>query len=367
MKKLVAIFTLIAIVFTLTACDLPWFTNTPEVPENPENENPETPEDPEDGGEELPEEPAEPVCDHNYVEIERTEARPLSDGVIISECTLCKEQTTEIHTPMTRSLKLLAIGNSFSNDALGYLWDICHAAGIEDLVIGHAYIGGSYIDLHGSYFMYGNPEYTYYKYEKSAIAEKQDKVKIDVPLLDEEWDYITLQNLSEYTDASRFAMLDYMLGYISAKAPDAQIYWHLTWSFSEDCTYNGFALHDYDQMKLYNAIIGVIDELIAPREEFKGVIPAGTAMQNLRTTYIGDNVTRDGYHADLGIGRYTIGLTWYAIFTGGALDRVTWVPTNEYRTAVLTNLEAIRESVQNALDNPYEITQSKLTESPVAN
>ena len=185
MKKLVTIFTLIALAFTLAACDLPWNPGIPEGPENPGNEVPEDPETPDDGGDEEPEEPEEPekpVCDHNYVEIERTEARPLSNGVIISECTLCKEQSTEIHTPMTRKLKLLAIGNSFSNDALGYLWDICHAAGVEELVIGHAYIGGSYIDLHGSYFMYANPEYTYYKYEKSATPTVQNKVKIEKPV-----------------------------------------------------------------------------------------------------------------------------------------------------------------------------------------
>ena len=118
-------------------------------------------------------------------------------------------------------------------------------------------------------------------------------------------------------------------------------------------------------MALYNAILNVVSDIITPTGRFDGIIPTGTSMQNLRTSYIGDNVTReDGYHADLGVGRYTLGLTWYAIFTGGSLDLVDFIPTNEYRTAIANNIEVMRESVENALAKPYEITQSKFTEAP---
>ena len=117
MKKLVLFLILFLLTFTFTSCGGGEVPETPEIPEHP-------------GTTETPDEPEVPSCEHDYVEIARTEAMPLSDGVVISECTLCKEQKRDVHTPMTRKLKLLAIGNSFSNDALGYLWDICHEAGI---------------------------------------------------------------------------------------------------------------------------------------------------------------------------------------------------------------------------------------------
>ena len=369
MKKIIALLSLIALVFSLVACELPLDFLNPEIPEGsgsdlPENpENPETPEDPEE-----PEEPAGPVCEHEFVEIGRTEAKPLSDGVIISKCGLCNEEKTDVHTPMTKTLKLLAIGNSFSNDALGYLWDICHDAGVEKLIIGHAYVGGCSLNMHASYLLYKQPAYEYHKYERSSKYSKEVGVRLDYILEDEEWDYISLQQLSEYTTRDQFSLLDLFVENIKKKSPSAELYWHMTWSFSWNCNeYKGFELHDRDQMKLYNALVGVVTDIIEPRDDFQGIIPAGTAMQNIRTSYIGDNVNRpDGYHADLGIGRYTIGLTWYAIFTGGSLDRVDFVPNNEYKTAIANNMEVMRESVENALAKPLEITQSQYTVAPSA-
>ena len=369
MKKILSVLVLIAIVFSLTSCDISFITqflgedkDSGGIAPGPSDENEEK-EEPDDS--QGSQEPETPACDHNYVEIDRTEAKPLSDGVIIYECSHCKGKTTEVHTPMTRKLKLLAIGNSFSNDALGYLWDICNAAGVEELIIGHAYIGGCSLDMHGSNMLYSNPAYEYHKYEGSSNYTKKEGVKIDYILEDEEWDCISLQQLSELTGTSYFSLLDKIVEKLNKKCPDAELYWHMTWSFRYDSEYKGFALHNYDQMALYNALMGVVNDIILPRGDFKGIIPAGTAMQNLRTSYIGDNVTRDdGYHADLGIGRYTIGLTWYATFTGGSLDLVEWVPGNSYRTSIINSLDAIHESVQNALANPYEITQSKLTVAP---
>ena len=46
-----------------------------------------------------------------------------------------------------------------------------------------------------------------------------------------------------------------------------------------------------------------------------GIIPAGQCMQNLLSNGI-KKVHRDGFHADLGVGRFAIALTWYIFLTG---------------------------------------------------
>lgn len=46
------------------------------------------------------------------------------------------------------SLKILAIGNSFSEDAVEYAWDIANSLGIQNVMIGHLYIGGCSLDMH---------------------------------------------------------------------------------------------------------------------------------------------------------------------------------------------------------------------------
>ena len=49
---------------------------------------------------------------------------------------------------MKRSIKILAIGNSFSIDAMEYLWHILRAGGVEEVVLGDLFIGGCPVDLH---------------------------------------------------------------------------------------------------------------------------------------------------------------------------------------------------------------------------
>ena len=115
-------------------------------------------------------------------------------------------------------------------------------------------------------------------------------------------------------------------------------------------------------MTMYNAIVSTYRNVVSKHEQFKGMIPSGTAIQNLRTSYIGDNLTRDTLHLDYANGRYTAAMTWYARLTGGSTEAVSWVP-DAYRH-VGWDLEAIREAVNNAIKTPLAVTQSKLTEAP---
>ena len=91
-----------------------------------------------------------------------------------------------------------------------------------------------------------------------------------------------------------------------------------------------------------------------------GLVPSGTAIQNLRTSYIGDTLTRDGYHMSESYGRYTVALTWFAELTGASVELVTYVPS----TVDEKDVPAIREAVSNAIDTPYKITDSTYTQFP---
>ena len=49
------------------------------------------------------------------------------------------------------------------------------------------------------------------------------------------------------------------------------------------------------------------------------LIPSGEVFQKLLASGI-EKVHRDTYHASLGLGRYTLGLLWYAILTGNNIE-----------------------------------------------
>ena len=53
------------------------------------------------------------------------------------------------------------------------------------------------------------------------------------------------------------------------------------------------------------------------------IIPSGEVFQKLIASGI-EKVHRDTFHASLGLGRYTLGLLWYAILTGNDIKSNTF-------------------------------------------
>ena len=109
-------------------------------------------------------------------------------------------------------------------------------------------------------------------------------------------------------------------------------------------------------MTMYNAIVAAVQEKVVPNNRFKLIVPNGTAVQNARTSHIGDNLCRDVYcHLTLDFGRYIAGLTMVAAVTGVDISEISYAPAgvSEIQKAIAI------ESVLNALANPFEITQSK--------
>jgi hypothetical protein len=111
-------------------------------------------------------------------------------------------------------------------------------------------------------------------------------------------------------------------------------------------------------MKMYNMIINVVKEVIAPLN-FDIMIPCMTSIQNARTSFMGDTLTRDGYHMDYYIGRYIVGLTWYAAITGGDVNAITYNPSTGRINADM--MKAAKEAVATAIAKPLEVTKSTVT------
>ena len=133
----------------------------------------------------------------------------------------------------------------------------------------------------------------------------------------------------------------------------------MTWAYEGDSTHSGFVNYNSDQMTMYNAITKTAKENILTNNAFAGVIPSGTAIQNLRTSYLGDHITRDGYHLSYDVGRYTAALTWAKLLTNESIDGVTYIPAKYPNVA--KHLPAIKEAVNNAVQNPFEVTPATIT------
>lgn len=297
-------------------------------------------------------------CTHSYVEEVLQAPKALQDGMARYVCSVCKasyEQTL----PMTKSVKILAIGNSFSVDAMEYLWNICRQGGVETVVLGNLYIGGCSLSKHWTNLSTGKADYTYYKNTNGTWSTTSNK-SVRAALAEESWDIITIQQASgESGITSSYSSLKNILDYLNKYQPSehTRILWHMTWAYQSDSTHNSFPTYQKNQIYMYEQILSCVKNQVLTQTSIDGVIPAGTAIQNLRSSYIGDTVTRDGHHLSYSHGRYTAALTWFSYITGGSVESIDWVP--ESYKSLSADLSVIRESVANALQSPYERTLSQ--------
>lgn len=263
----------------------------------------------------------------------------------------------------TKRLKVLAIGNSFSDDGMEFLYDIAASYGIEEIVLGNLVIGGSTLETHLYSAAQNSKAYVYRKNTTGTWISYDGKTALD-GITDEAWDIITLQQASGksgMTDTYDPYLLQ-MIHYINAYKtnPYVRIYWHMTWAYQQNSTHTEFSNYNNNQQTMYDMIIDTYEAKVSTNPRITGVIPSGTAIQNTRTSFIGDTLTRDGYHLSYDIGRYTAGLTWFKSITGLSLDDVDFSPMG-VRPSIVS---AIKESVNNAFSNPFEITNSTYTEDP---
>ena len=92
-------------------------------------------------------------------------------------------------------IKVLAIGNSFSVDAVEqHLYELAQAQG-DSLVIGNAYIGGCSLDRHWNNVQTGKRDYQYRKVVGGTLTNRKNAC-IEEIVMDEPWDIVTLQQCS---------------------------------------------------------------------------------------------------------------------------------------------------------------------------
>ncbi|MBE5786650.1 MAG: DUF4886 domain-containing protein [Clostridiales bacterium] len=261
-------------------------------------------------------------------------------------------QTSEI----PKSIKILAIGNSFAMDAMEHLWNICHSVGIEEVYLGYLYYPGAHLNMHFINTRNGALAYEYYTNTNGRW--KMEKGSIKTALADADWDYITVQQQSIMAgQANTFKNLQNILDYVQQNKtnPNAKIFWHMTWAYQGDYKNNDFqSNYGSNQLTMYNAVVDVAQQLMKNYPDLAGIIPNGTAIQNLRTSALGDTLTRDGFHLSLGIGRYTAAMTYFHALTGISPEKVTWSPKGY--TNISKNKNIINQAVENAVKRPYSIT-----------
>lgn len=209
-------------------------------------------------------------------------------------------------------MKILAIGNSFSADATRYLHQIAKADGFDIKVV-NLYVPGCSL---ASHYKNMNNDARVYGMQFNGTATGFN-VSIKEALQSEEWDYVTLQQVSNKSvDYNTFQpYLDSLSSYVLYHCPCAEKVLHQTWAYiDEEEVLKRFGLRKAEHMF---ELIKAAYKTASDRTGIERVIPSGQAMENLKKNGM-KCIHRDALHASLGLGRYTLALTWYEFFTGNS-------------------------------------------------
>lgn len=215
-------------------------------------------------------------------------------------------------------MDVLAIGNSFSEDAARYLHRIARADGVE-LNIANLMIGGCSLERHfrnmltsrDSYWLQYNGENTYFL------------VDLKTALLNRAWDVVTLQQASplSFLENSYEPYLSRLIAFIRECCPKAKIVFHQTWAYEEGCKRILDVTGDPSHKEMLSRIIEA-SSAACSRVEIDGYIPSGELFGKLSDVSI--PLYRDTCHASLGAGRYALGLLWYHVLTGNSVRENTF-------------------------------------------
>ena len=208
-------------------------------------------------------------------------------------------------------MKILAIGNSFSDDATRYLYAIARADGVPTAVA-NLYIGGCSLALHHKNMQTGERAYTLgYNGHLTGFP-----VSLAEGLTNRAWDVVTIQQASHesFNPATYTPFGEELADYIRAMAPTARLIVHQTWAYEKDSE----RLHQvagYDRPEEMLSDVVKAYAQLAERTHADGIIPSGQMLDTLLEGGI-PRVHRDTFHASYGIGRYALGLLWYRMLTG---------------------------------------------------
>lgn len=253
-----------------------------------------------------------------------------------------------------KTIKVLAIGNSFSVDAAeAYLDDIAKEAKVN-MIIGNCNLGGCSLLRHWQLAKGDSALYAFRKITNgdSILLFNQS---LQQCLQSEDWDIVSLQQVSHDAGllTSYFPYIIDLMEYIRKNSRNKNVSFalHQTWAYDEHSTHSGFKNYQSNQLAMYKAVTNTVIK-VAERVGIKTIIPSGTAIQNLRSTPIDGLICRDGFHLSYGLGRYTAACVWFETLTGKSIIDIS------YKPQIVSPSDALkaRQAAHCAVKNPFIVS-----------
>ena len=292
-------------------------------------------------------------------------------------------------------LKVLTLGHSLAVDAGHMLALVANAEGYKEMKVATLYYSGCSLSKHVEFMTTNATEYSLYissSTNPGTPPEVTPNVTMEYAVRMDYWDIIIMQGgvfeiakEKTYTNGN----IQKIQAFVNENKlnPNAIFAWNMAWAppttnalrdtypFENNGYYTQYQEYNDDRASLYNAITKCVGEHILTDDTFKFMISSGTAMENALSSYMEEtDLHRDYVHAT-DFARVMVSYLWFCKLTGvEKLDEImlNTVPAAMLKSTktgqdwVLTDVEKalILESVNNALANPLQMTQSQYTIAP---
>ncbi len=253
-----------------------------------------------------------------------------------------------------KELKILTIGNSFSEDTMEHVASIAKNLGVEKIKLGNLYAGGCSIKQHHRHATEDIPLYLYHQNDGSGWTHTNE-VSIKTALESDDWDWVTIQpgtgDGSRHTSEESYDKLLPLLEFIKARVSSkTKIAFNLTWVGDPNCTHPEIVSYGGDQKVLYNKIVNMVKEVVVPIDMIDLIVPTGRAVQNARLM-VDYSLTRDNFHMSYDKGRFLAGLTFFRAITGISINNIEYVPDGVDKEFLRIAIKAVNM----AIDDPFKL------------
>ena len=246
-----------------------------------------------------------------------------------------------------KEIKILMIGNSFSEDVSFYAPKIAKEMGISLKVV-NMYIPGCSLDIHLDMAKGNKKRYDMQIYENDRWIHHLD-TSLEEGIINEEYDYISFQQASPISGIpSSYDALEELMDYVKDKAINKNVsfIFNMTWSYPSFSKHPAFIYYKNDEKIMYKAILKAIKERIINNKDIKAIIPIGSAIENAKIYFKDNKLYRDDLHLS-SFGRYIASLT--LIKTLFNIDSSIAIKEEGYS---LKDLGNIKICVNKAISNP---------------
>lgn len=326
-----------------------------------------------------------------------------------------KEQTPAVEDDGI--MKILMIGHSLGNDSTFMLPAVFQAQGMTNVVVGVIYHSGCRLGQHAEYIKQDAAQYAYYEFDLSADEEWRRAdcnggyhafipgTGTDVYIEDgsiaqtmkfgitrHDWDLVVMQagvfeaaNKADMSaqsmdfKANIEAIQKHVLENDIEPGSVPKFAWNITWTCPSDGMMNDSYKNNLyknfaNQREMYEAIIDTFQNTVKPLHDWEYVFPSGTAVENAVTSKLkAEGVYRDFIHVN-DFGRLMVAYTWYCTMFDKDINELELKPVSykllndafarQYKKDLELTEEQqniLKESVSNALKNPYQATDSQYT------